>query len=526
MQPKCEKVAKKKKACQPNQNFLSLIVTKLINDGGIERMLAMPEINHIKKLRNIKSLSINEISKRTGFCWETVKKYADGDQLPRENKLRKKGMMYEEKWGEIVSDWLLEDFALKKKLRRNNKVIFEQLQQLDFPGSYRTVCNYISDWKDKVLDESELMKEEYERLTHPPAEAQIDFGLTEVVQDGKYKDIHCLVMSFPYSNAGFVTSLPAENQECFLEGIKTLFNQAGFVPRKLRLDNLSAAVIKARSGTQETVFNEEFQLFANHYGFEPQACNPRKGNEKGHVENKVGYTRYNFFTPSPVIKDLRHLQDMLLEHCLEDHKRIHYRKNEMIADLFELEKKYGLALPEVEYPVFKEMIVTANKYGEVKIDRIAIHVPNSYHYNELYAILYWDNYKIISSNGEILGTGPRPYMHKAREIPWHSILQNWIRKPRSINYSRYFQYLPGRIAHYLDIDSTKLKKERVQWLVSLIVKYDMEEIDNRFYELLPPDDEEVGSHQYSIEHPYDVNWSIYDSLHPLNDSTKGEAPIE
>ncbi|WP_262421770.1 hypothetical protein [Bacillus aquiflavi] len=47
-------------------------------------MPAMPEINHIKKLRNIKSLSINEISKRTGFSWTTVKKYADEDQLPEE----------------------------------------------------------------------------------------------------------------------------------------------------------------------------------------------------------------------------------------------------------------------------------------------------------------------------------------------------------------------------------------------------------------------------------------------------------
>lgn len=42
--------------------------------GGHERMLAMPEVHHIKKLRNEKSLSINEISRRTGFCWETVKK--------------------------------------------------------------------------------------------------------------------------------------------------------------------------------------------------------------------------------------------------------------------------------------------------------------------------------------------------------------------------------------------------------------------------------------------------------------------
>src|SRR5690625_3182847 len=141
-------------------------------------MLAMPEINHSKKLRNIKSLSINEISKRTGFCWETVKKYADGDQLPVEKIPVKKGMMHEEKWGEIVSDWLMEDFALKKKSRRNNKVIFKQLKKLEFPGSYRTVCHYIAEWKDKMLDETDGFKKEFERLTHPPAEAQVDFGIT------------------------------------------------------------------------------------------------------------------------------------------------------------------------------------------------------------------------------------------------------------------------------------------------------------------------------------------------------------
>src|SRR5690625_2069020 len=122
-------------------------------------------------------------------------------------------MMYEEKWGEIVSDWLTEDYALKKKLRRNNKNIFEQLQKLGFPGSYRTVCVYIKEWKDKVLDESDEIKEEAERLTHPPAEAQVDFGITEVVQEGKVKDVHCLVMSFPYSNRGLAVPLPAENQD-------------------------------------------------------------------------------------------------------------------------------------------------------------------------------------------------------------------------------------------------------------------------------------------------------------------------
>jgi len=51
----------------------------------------MPEINHIKKLRNDKSLSIHAIVNRTGFCWKTAKNYADGDQIPQEKNRSKKG---------------------------------------------------------------------------------------------------------------------------------------------------------------------------------------------------------------------------------------------------------------------------------------------------------------------------------------------------------------------------------------------------------------------------------------------------
>jgi len=506
----------KRKGLPALSKYPTVIGDESIMVGGNERMLAMPEINHIKKLRNEKSLSINEISKRTGFCWSTVKKYADNDQLPEEKVPVKRGMMYEEKWGEIVIDWLMEDFALKKKLRRKNTTIFEQLQELGFPGSYRTVCNFIKEWKDKMLDEAEEIKEEYERLTHPPAEAQVDFGMTEAVEDGKLKDIHCLVMSFPYSNGGFVVPLPAENQECFLEGLKVLFKQAGFVPRKIRLDNLSAAVVKARSRGKETIFTDAFQRFASYYGFEPLACNPRKGNEKGHVENKVGYIRYNFFTPSPVIQDLAHLRKLLFEKCQKDHQRNHYKKHVTIANLFKEESKYGLALPEEDYPVFKQSTVTANKYGEIRIDGTLVHVPQSYHYSKLHLIQYWDHYKVLSPNGEILCKDPRPYMNQTREIPWHPILQNWRRKPRSIVYSRYFSYLPGRIAHYLNIDSMQLRKERVEWLLNVIVNHDMQEIDDRFYELLP---EEKQFDKGSTNHPYDVNWNIYDSLQPNHDKS-------
>ncbi len=51
-------------------------------------------------------------------------------------------MMYEEKWGEIVTDWLMEDYALKKKLLRNNKNIFEQLQKFGWYVNTKLDKNY------------------------------------------------------------------------------------------------------------------------------------------------------------------------------------------------------------------------------------------------------------------------------------------------------------------------------------------------------------------------------------------------
>lgn len=147
--------------------------------------------------------------------------------------------------------------------------------------------------------------------------------MMEAVKEGKYIDINCLVMTLPFSNSAFAIPLPSENQECLLYGMKRIFEQLGGVPRTIRIDNMKTAVIKPRNRHEEAVFTNEFIQFANHYGFEPQACNAYSGHEKGNVENKVGYIRYNFITPSPVITDFEHLSNLLEKHLTEDRERPH-----------------------------------------------------------------------------------------------------------------------------------------------------------------------------------------------------------
>lgn len=468
-------------------------------------MLTMSEINCIKFLRNHKSYSINKIAKDLNLNWRTAKKYADESFLPKESPSSKRGMMYGTRWGEMIEDWLQEDAMMKKKQRRTNKKLYETLCTYGFEGSYRTVCQFIKEWR---LGRDVENDSRFERLAHPPGEAQVDFGVMEVVKDSHAVDVHCLILSMPYSNRTAAVALPAENQECFLTGLKRLFEEIGGVPQQLRIDNLPAAVAKVRTTKEEAIYTDAFQQFVAHYGFQVQSCNPYSGNEKGSVENKVGYVRYNFLVPSPIMNDFESLNRHLASSLRDDMERIHYEKKVRIKDLVVEEQKHLLRLPEEDFPVFREELLKVNKYGEVTIDQTKILVPSGSRHGQVRAILKWDDMKIISRHGEILYEEKRPYMMTKRALPWESILNEWYKKPRSYGHSRHAEYLPGRIREYLNIQNLMIRRERLGWLRSRLVLHSITEIDERLYELLSQSD----AYSDIEEHPYDVDWSKYDSL--------------
>lgn len=464
-------------------------------------MLTMTDINTIKHLRNNHDKSINTIAQTLNIDWRTAKKYADTPVLPLSNQQVKKGMMYDEEWGEIVSLWLEEDFRLSKKKRRTNKNYFESLEVLKFPGSYRTVCNFVQEWKSNHYQN--LPSAGYERLEHPPSDAQLDFGTMEVEHQGVFKDVKALVLSFPFSNAGFAVALPSENQECLLTGMNQLFAQTQCVPRNIRIDNMVTAVIQPKSKFEPAVLTKGFQQFATHYGFQVQVCNPASGHEKGSVENKVGYVRYNFFSDSPRMTSYHTLNQDLEKKLSEKRQEVHYQKGVRIDTLWQTEKQLCLALPDEAYPVFKEVELRANKLNEVTIDQTRIHLLNARRHPRLWVHLTWNRYRILTYQGEVLAEDYRPYMHKQRAIPWSDILKDWKQRLSKIPYSRYWKYLPGRLQAYLGIEDLQLLYQRLDRLISLLVQCSLYELNERFYELVAQEEEESIS---------DVDWLAYDAL--------------
>src|SRR3989442_7606641 len=71
------------------------------------------------------------------------------------------------------------------------------------------------------------------------------------------------------------------------------FEFFGGIPYKVMVDNLKSAVLKRAVG-EAPVFNPKYLDFAHHSGFTITPCNVGKGNEKGRVENDVGYVKKNF----------------------------------------------------------------------------------------------------------------------------------------------------------------------------------------------------------------------------------------
>ena len=79
-------------------------------------------------------------------------------------------------------------------------------------------------------------------LEHSPGESQVDFGSAQFIERGTLYDGFYLVLSFPYSNGGYLQLFKSENQECLLEGLRNIFEHIGGSPREIWFDNASTIV--------------------------------------------------------------------------------------------------------------------------------------------------------------------------------------------------------------------------------------------------------------------------------------------
>lgn len=303
----------------------------------------------------------------------------------------------------------------------------------------------------------------------------MDFGEFQAITGIKRKTYYELVMSFPHSNAQVCLVLPSENAVCFLHGPQELFQMIGGVPRIIRFDNLSSAVAKVLSGGEQSL-TELFKTFQWHYRFQAEFCNPGKGQEKDHVENKVGYIRRNNFSPLPVINDLDEFNRILNEKMIADRDRKHYAKGTLISKLWEDDVRQLLPLPNTPLEIVQMHTRVVNKYGEINVDVQLYRTPNVAPGSRVFVKAYWDRLEILDEYGEaILHTAQREYFQKAEMIDWAAELEIFIKRPRAAERAVYLKALPDSIKEYiLSAADLKERRQRIIAAVAILRQYPLD----------------------------------------------------
>jgi len=433
-------------------------------------MLKMEEIARIKKYRS-QGKSKRAICRETGHAWDTVTKYIeqkDFNIYPKKRKPRKTKL---DGYRKIIDKWLLEDQDMPRKQRHTATRVHARLQEKygdDFAASYRTVAYYVKEARARIDQESKAC---FLDLDHKPGEAQVDFGQANFLEKNKKIKGHYLVMSFPYSNAEYCQVFKGENQECFLEGMKRIFERIGRVPKEIWFDNLSAAVTIKKGQRKMT---DRFKRFMLHYGFEAHFCNVNKGNEKGHVENKVGYVRRNLFVPLPEFKDIDEYNGKLLDQCEEHMKEEHYKKEVEIKQLFQTDLEHMKLINAVPFDTSKTINISTDNYGYFKLSDKTYSTGGYYKKSELLARVSHDQVLVLNQDYDIIVEHPRLYGDQQESILWQPYLKLIAKRPNALKYVKFYDTLPYNWQAYLSGLKRDDKKEALRILSEILLEHDLD----------------------------------------------------
>ena len=258
-----------------------------------------------------KEASKRAICREYKIHWDTLQRILTYPEPPKYEQEKPRAKPKIGKFLPIIHEILKSDQQVHRKQRHTAKRIFARLRdEHHYEGGYTGVKDAVRAWKQSH-------KEVFLPLSHPPGEAQVDFGEADVILRGETTRVALFVMTLPYSDAIFCQVFPRECTEAFLEGHKRAFEFFGGVPRRISYDNSKIAVAKI-TGSRQREVTREFLRLESHYLFEHHFCLVRRPNEKGHVERLLGFARANFLVPVPVTDDLARLNEQLEQSCRND----------------------------------------------------------------------------------------------------------------------------------------------------------------------------------------------------------------
>jgi transposase len=261
-------------------------------------MYTVMERYMVQRLRQ-SGLPQGEIRTLTGISERTIRRIeqeppmseADDASFRKSRKLgRKSGV---EPYTEQIQQWLSEERAPGDGPMKSTE-IFARLRGLGYPGGRSAVYELVRRLRPI---KAAVPVVRFEGL--PGEFSQHDFGQRQVVYaDGTSERVHFFASRLKYSRFISVQVVENEQQETVIRCLLRDFQQFGGMPLMCVFDNMKS-VVNSRSVTEEgrlkVEWQQPFAQFAMDCGFVPLACWPYRPQQKGSVENLVGFVKGNFF---------------------------------------------------------------------------------------------------------------------------------------------------------------------------------------------------------------------------------------
>jgi len=395
-------------------------------------------VETIRKIRlayHRESKPIRQIARDMNLSRNTVRTIIRSDVTELHYERKSQPYPKLETYKEQLNAALKDDQGKPPKHRRSAQLLFEMLQREGFTGGYDTVRRFVKKWRQQ----NQGVLKAFVPLVFAPGEAfQFDWGYEQIELGGVNVKIKVAHFCLCHSRQPFCVAYLRESLEMVLDAHVQAFQFFGGACRRGIYDNLKTVVSKVLMG-KERVFNRRFLALSSHYLFEPVACTPAAGWEKGQIERQVGIVRQRLFAKRRKFSDLEELNQWLKDECraLAATKRHPDYPEQTVAAVAAKEQDLLVPVP-VLFDAYQESTARVSLTSLVIFDRNSYSVQATVVSKTVTIRAYADRISFIYG-GQLIGLHCRQFgRDKTSYEPWH-YLTVLMRKPGALRNGAPFQ---------------------------------------------------------------------------------------
>lgn len=371
----------------------------------------------------------------------TFAKYADMEDMSAEPPLperrRRPALEGHEAWVESV---LETDLGAPRKQRHTAKRVFDRLvDERGYEGSYSTVRRFVLGWRQA---RSASGGEGYLEPGWPAGTCQADYGNFRAVIAGEEPGLKLLAAMLPRPDDRQCVAARSQASGRMRAGLAEIFGRWGRAPRVMVPGNATEAGRMVRGEVTESRL---FSQFRAHYRFEARYRDPYSGNEKGSVENAVGFLRRNLLVPVPSFGSMEEPSRYLAAGCAGLNAASRARDGrptpEALAEM--------RALPGVPFDAVRWVPAKADKRGCVTAAGREYVAGPAWHDRRLLVGLRAGTVEILADRGRRVAVLPRAFGEGPAVRNPASLVPALVARPRAFGESTIRRDMPAGLVDVL-----------------------------------------------------------------------------